>query len=254
LGQLTATAEMLIARAEADDVALRMVGSLAYRVHCGRHADKLDQLGREIPQDLDLVAPSRTFRQLEKVFGDCGFVMDEQVAMASDRTQLYFQERASGLGVDVYLGRLTYCHEIDFDGRLEQDSPTAPLAELWLTKLQIVELTGKDVSDMLVLLLEHELTDGEEPDTIDIERICGVLGADWGFYYTVENNLAKLEQSLVEISALDEGEKAIVAGRLERFRKGIEDTPKTRKWKMRQRVGPRVKWYQPVEEKHQPGF
>ena len=51
-------------------------------------------------------------------------------------------------------------------GRLEADSPTIPLTELLLSKLQIVQITEKDVVDTILLLLDHELASGDA-ETID---------------------------------------------------------------------------------------
>jgi hypothetical protein len=47
-------------------------------------------------------------------------------------------------------------HVVKFQNRLHVDSPTIPLAELALEKLQIVHLNEKDVKDMLMLFAAEE--------------------------------------------------------------------------------------------------
>ena len=65
--------------------------------------------------------------------------------------------------VDVLVDTLEMCHRFDFADRLQYATPTLPLAELLLSKLQVVKINRKDVLDALVLLAEHELgpDDGE---------------------------------------------------------------------------------------------
>jgi len=41
----------------------------------------------------------------------------------------------------------------------------------------------------------------------------------------------------------------VVRERIDRLADLVEKAPKTRKWKLRARIGPRVKWYQEVAEK-----
>ena len=51
--------------------------------------------------------------------------------------------------------------------------PTIPLAELLLSKLQIVKINEKDVVDAILLLLDHPLGVGDA-DTIDVDRIAAL--------------------------------------------------------------------------------
>jgi hypothetical protein len=58
----------------------------------------------------------------------------------------------------------TGAHTIDLRDRFELDDATLPLADLLLTKLQIVQLNEKDVLDILALLADHELDPSENPE------------------------------------------------------------------------------------------
>src|SRR5439155_9968021 len=154
----------------------------------------------------------------------------------------------SGMGVDVFFDELFFCHPIPLRDRLELDYPTITLADLVLEKMQIVEINPKDVKDSLVLLLEHPLESGQA-EGIDAAYIAQLLANDWGFYYTVTTNLGKLRHIGVEHGSLTESQWEIVGARISELKRTIEEEPKTRRWKLRARIGPRVKWYQEVAEK-----
>ncbi|HKI91936.1 MAG TPA: hypothetical protein VJ986_06520 [Gaiellaceae bacterium] len=145
-------------------------------------------------------------------------------------------DRADGLHVDVFRDTLNFNHPISLKGRLEADSPTIPLAELLLSKLQIVEATPTDLQDVALLAGDHEL--GEGADRLDANAVAETLAGDWGFWRTATATLEKAR-------AVAEG---AAADRLAALAERIEQRPKSARWKMRARVGDRVRWYQEVEE------
>lgn len=61
---------------------------------------------------------------------------------------------------------------VKFQNRLHVDSPTIPLAELALEKLQIVRLNEKDVKDMLMLFAAHPVGDHGGRRVRPSERRC----------------------------------------------------------------------------------
>ena len=63
--------------------------------------------------------------------------------------------------VDVLVDTLEMCHRLEFGDRLRMSRPTLPLAELLLSKLQVVKINKKDVLDALILLAEHPLADDD---------------------------------------------------------------------------------------------
>lgn len=65
--------------------------------------------------------------------------------------------------VDVFFDELNFCHKVDFRKRMDTDSPTISLADLVLEKLQIVEINEKDLKDLIVVNLEHPLSDSDRP-------------------------------------------------------------------------------------------
>jgi len=76
-----------------------------------------------------------------------------------------------------------------------------------------------------------------------------VIGADWGFCHTVEGNLAKVAE-LWERQPLP-GAAHDAGAQVRAIRAAIASAPKTRGWKMRSRIGERIRWYEtPKEVRH----
>jgi hypothetical protein len=138
--------------------------------------------------------------------------------------------------VDVFRDELNFNHPIQLKRRLERDRPTIPLVELLLSKLQIVEVTPKDLQDVVLLAADHDL--GKGPDALDTRAIAETLAADWGFWYTATTNLEQAR-------ALASGPSAV---RLAELARRVEEQPKSSRWRVRAKVGTRVRWYQEVEE------
>ena len=138
-------------------------------------------------------------------------------------------------------------HTVDFHRRLELDTPTITVTDLLLTKLQIHEFTANDLIDCIVLLAEYDLGTGGHR-MIDGGYVADIMRKDWGFYYTTRANLQKLKESLSDRPALPEDVAASVRSRLGQLDDAIERAPKTQRWKLRARVGSRVKWYEDVED------
>ena len=125
------------------------------------------------------------------------------------------------------------CHEIPFEGRLGVDAGTVPLAELLLTKLQIIELNEKDVRDAVALLHEHEVTDDDAG--LSGRRVAELCAADWGLWRTITRNLDSVGRHLDAY----EVDREVVAGRLSDLQERIEAAEKSRGWRLRARVGER---------------
>ena len=128
-------------------------------------------------------------------------------------------------------------HVIDFKGRLEVDYPTIPLADLLLEKLQIVHINEKDIKDSILLLLEHDVGEGDK-ETINMKRITKIMAEDWGFYYTSTTNLKKIGTFLPKYTNLTDEQRLAITSKIEKLLQGIENEPKKLGWKVRARVGP----------------
>jgi len=181
-----------------------------------------------------------------------GYVPDKQYNALYGHKQLYFVDPTWDRPVDVLVDRLEMCHRFDFDDRLGVDHPTLPLAELLLSKLQVVHINRKDVLDALILFVQYPLA-ANDREGISVPRITGLTSSDWGWWRTVTENLDKI-RLFYEVD-LKAGEldttspHRFEAGRqVEALRAAIDAAPKSTKWKLRARVGDRVPWYELPEE------
>ena len=101
---------------------------------------------------------------------------------------MLFHDNEHGRQVDVFVGAFRMCHEIPLSDRVRPGSDTVPLAELLLTKLQIIELNEKDIRDTVLLLHGHEVAD-QDDDAVNGARIAELCAADWGLWRTITANL-----------------------------------------------------------------
>ena len=244
-----AEALRIVDEAEAEGIRLRILGSLAYRIHCPVNLELFAKMERALT-DIDFAAEKKQSKDIKRFLGASGYVEDQRMTVSTEGSRYYFEHPETKLGVDVFMNELYFCHRIPFDGRLTLDRPTISTADLLLEKMQIVELNLKDITDTMVLLLEHPIgTDADGPETIDGAYIAKLLGEDWGFYYTVTTNLDKVGRKLLDNTAIDAAQAEVIRSRLEEVRGLMEDAPKSRRWRIRAKVGPKKQWYQDVAPK-----
>jgi hypothetical protein len=239
----------VVGDAEGQGIKLRILGSLAYRIHCPENLDLFAKMERDLT-DIDFAAEKRQSRQIKAFLSQSGYVEDERMTVSTEGSRYYFEHPETRLGVDVFMDELYFCHRIPFRGRLDLDQPTISTADLLLEKLQIVELNLKDITDSLILLLEHPVAssaDGRE--VIDGGYIAELLHDDWGFYHTVTTNLDKLGRFLPQYDAITPPQAELIRTRIDELRRLIEEKPKATRWKMRAKVGTKKKWYREVAPK-----
>lgn len=228
------------------DVILRVIGSLAFQMHCSKYGHLQEAMGRAYT-DIDFAAYGDQAREIKDLMEGLGYVENREVFMVSGGDRSIFDDYDTGLYVDVFYDKLDFCHVIHWDGRLEIDSPTIPLAELLLEKMQIVKINEKDVIDTIMLLLEHPLGDGDE-ETINIARVADLCAQDWGLWRTTTENLEKVRALTHHYPQLSAADRDVIAARIGEALRRIEAEPKPLAWRLRARVGDRVRWYNRVDE------
>lgn len=236
-------ARRVIDAARERGVYLRVIGGLAVKLHCpsAEHRSVARTYG-----DLDCVGYRSQREQIGRVLEDIGYLPNRRFNALQGHRRLLYEHPEGQFDVDVFLDVFVMCHELNFVNRLHLDEYTVPLPELLLSKLQIIELNEKDVKDIYAILYDHELGQVSDREIIDTRYIAQICGDDWGWYKTVTTNLDKV------IALADdylEGErKERITTRLRRLAQIIAETPKSMKWKMRARIGERVRWYDLPEE------
>lgn len=234
----------LVEAANTKNIQLRAIGGLAVQVHNKKnHPAFIREFG-----DLDFVVASKQRRDFEAFMPTVGYSAHKQFnTLNGDQRQIYYHND-NDMKIDIFVGDFEMCHKIPMENRLGADPVTIPLAELLLSKAQIVELNHKDLMDITSLLLNNEVGQGDV-DTINLQVLVQLCSQDWGLYKTTSINLQKVEEMMSkEDTVLAQVEKDLVSSRAREIQKTFEEMPKPLPWQIRDRVGTRVKWYIEVEE------
>jgi hypothetical protein len=229
--------------ADQNGLPLRLLGGVAIKL---RSKDGLRPAFERDYADLDWITPKGASREAQRFFESLGYSPQVRFNAIHGRERLLFFDEQHDRQVDVLIGVFRMCHEIRFGERLTLEPVTVPLAELLLTKLQIVQLNEKDVRDAFALLHGHpvEERDGDAINGAHVARLCA---SDWGLWRTFTANLAALEDHIDRYDLPDES-KSCIKGRVEKLLGRIEEEPKSFGWRMRAKIGDRKRWYELPEE------
>ena len=219
---------------------LRLLGGVAVWCHCP--SARNPPLARPYG-DADFMAPGRENKRITAFMEAHGYQADRMFNALHGASRLNFHDPARDRPVDVLLDRFVMAHELDLRDSASPDGLTISLADLLMTKLQVVSINEKDVRDLTALLLDHAFAAGD----IDMARILDATRNDWGLEHTMHRTLATLGQTIVSFG-LPADHIATVTGRIAELSAALNAAPKGAKWKMRARVGERVKWYEEPEE------
>jgi hypothetical protein len=219
-----------------------LLGGVAVRL---RAAEVPAGLERDY-KDLDFAVPKGAGKAAATVLREAGYEPEVAFNAMNGKERMLFHDPEHGRQVDVFVGSFRMCHEIPFGGRLAPGEPTVPLAELLLTKLQIVELNEKDVRDMVLLFWGHDVAE-RDGDSINARRVAELCAADWGLWRTITANLERCRQHLDEYPLLAAGRERVSA-RIGAVLERIEVEPKSRGWRLRAKIGERRRWYELPEE------
>ena len=196
--------------------------------------------------DVDLVTIRESRKGVTALLKIEGYVGDDMFNTLNGSKRLLFFDETNQRKLDVFVGEFSMCHVIPLTDRLERDPLTIPLAELLLTKMQVVELTERDQRDIYNLIFHHELSQGGGAG-IEADFIAAICARDWGLWRTSKATIEKCITNLAGYALAPET-SAVIIERLKALWKHIDDAPKSTKWRLRSRVGDRVRWYELPEE------
>lgn len=236
--------QRLLEAARANSLLMRAIGGLAIRAHCG---DLQKFFNREY-HDLDFVVGDADRRTIESFFQGTGYEANRQFNLLNGTKRQIYLDPDRDRHVDVFVGNFEMCHKLPMNGRLQMDPVTVPLAELFLSKAQIVELNRKDALDIASLLLFND-TGNADDGKINLDHIAKLCSQDWGLYKTTSINLKRVEEVVRDEKLnLTEAERGLILERVFNIQQTFETMPKSLAWQMRDKVGTRVRWYEEVEE------
>jgi hypothetical protein len=241
LADVVAEGERLLGLASDEGVPMRLLGGVAVRLK----APELPTPLRREYKDIDFATTKKAAQAADRLLRDAGYEPHVSFnAMHARERGLYFDE-ANGRQVDLFIHSFRMCHEIPLGDRLDVEDRTVPLAELLLTKLQIIEVNEKDIRDMVLLFHGHPIADHD--GAVNGARIAALCASDWGLWRTITANLERC-RSHVDDYALPAEDRERITQRFDDVLARIEAEPKTRGWRLRAKVGERKRWYDLPEE------
>jgi hypothetical protein len=227
----------------ADDLGLtvRTIGGTAIWEHSETMHEEPFERGY---RDVDFVATREDKDAVIELMQDLGYEQNKRFN-TMHRFQLEFQDPVNDRKADFIVDKFRFCHTWSLRNRLDLDHPTVPIEDLLLSKLQIAEISDRDVRDIVSMLNDHPIDPAEDPDHIDPGYIAGLCQSDWGLYKTTTMNLDRVD------SYVSEGDLPIetdtITARTATLRAHIEDEPKTLRWRLRSLIGERKQWYRRPE-------
>ena len=240
---IVAEAERLLAAAVAANVPVRLVGGLAVRMHLPPGTQPV--ITREY-KDIDLVTLKGKSRLVGEFMTRQGYEADRVFNTTNGHRRLLYYDVPHQRQVDVFVGAFEMCHSIPITERIQLHDSAIPLAELLLTKMQIVQLNEKDQFDIITMLYHNDVGDADD-GMVNANREAQLCAADWGLWRTTRMNTERTREALAS-PRTDPAVRDVVAPRLERLWEQVEAVPKSARWKMRNRVGDKVRWYEEPEE------
>ncbi|MFB6308818.1 MAG: hypothetical protein ABEH35_05760 [Haloarculaceae archaeon] len=234
-------AERVIEAADDRDLTVRLIGGTAIN----RHTES----AREEPfkrdyRDVDFVTVREEENAAEEMMTDLGYEANERFNTMR-RFRMEFFDPVNERKADYIVDRFDFCHAWSLRDRIDVDHPTVPIEDLLLSKLQIVEVSDRDVRDIVAMLTDHPVQRGDDTERIDPEYIAERCGNDWGLWRTVTYSLDRVEEYVEnEDLPIDEGE---IQSRIDALRTAIDEHSKSLRWRLRSIIGEHKQWYKRPE-------
>jgi len=236
-------AQRLAAEAERRAIPTRLLGGVAIQL---RSRGRVPPALQRSPADIDLISAKGSQPEVAALLQESGYRPDTAFNRLEGARRLLFHDDRNGRQIDVFVHEFEMCHTLPLHERLTLEPTTLPLAELALSKLQIVELNEKDRTDLYALLYAHAVGDEDGP-AVNGQRVGELCAADWGLWRTCALNLERLRGAL-PAAPVSASERTTIEQRLGALERAMEEAPKTRRWRLRSRVGDRVRWFKTPDE------
>lgn len=243
LPEPVAEGERIAEAAAARGLSLRLLGGVAVAVLCP--SSRRPPLQRSYG-DIDFATTGHSKKGVVALLEELGYAGEREFNMLHGQRRLCFWDESNRRQVDVFVDEANLCHRVELKSRIEVTPVTLPLADLTVLKLQVVETNEKDYLDLCAIFADHELT--ADDTGVNCDYIAHLTSSDWGLWRTVGIVSKRTEEFALRLPGFEAADR--VADRLRRLRSKLDTVPKSRRWKLRSRVGDRKRWYEIPEEVH----
>src|SRR5438093_9692684 len=114
-----------------------------------------------------------------------------------------------------------------------------------MTNIQNLKTNEKVIPHLITMLKDNEVVDQIAPgdkEVIDAGYVSRLCEEDWGLYKTISLTLGKVLSFLPKYELEPEAEQKLES-RINKLLQAIETVPKSFKWKLRDKVGEKKRWY-----------
>jgi len=237
MSDIIASAKAMIDAATQQGLSIRLLGGIAVAIHC---PDSVNP-GRSY-RDIDAYIPAKNQKAISTFLVQYGYIADKEFNVLNGDTRLLFHDPHTHRQLDIFVGEFNMCHRIPLS--IDAHPYTVAVAELLLTKLQIIKLNPKDAHDGCALLRTAQIgTSTSQAATR--QRLAQLCGQDWGLWRTLTLNLARCVQYTTTHCP---EYTPIVTHEAQAIQQFLDGAPKSLAYKMRAAIGDKVKWYEEPEE------
>lgn len=227
-------AKKIVQICNSQNIEIRLIGSVGLYYHIFENLKKNIYL-RHI-KDIDFILKDRkdAYKVIE-IFKENGFNYSHEMLVNSEAKRLiFFKENDDSILVDVFSNPFSFAETIDFKDVFSMDKFALSITDIFLTKMQRVNLSENDFTDIAAILKYVELSDNK--DSIQFRELKRILCNDWGFYKIFFENIDLIKNKYIDLSLT-----------IEKIKNYLESCPKTTKWKIRSILGASIPYYQNVE-------
>ncbi|BBG25479.1 hypothetical protein [Sulfuracidifex tepidarius] len=238
---LLGRAKEVIDKCESEGVTLRLIGGAAIAII----AEEGSKIFSRQYKDADYFGISNQSSKISSALEKIGMTPNKRFNALHGSVRLMFYDPVLETTIDIFLDEFNMCHKIILKNRLNVMKYTIPTSDLLLSKMQIVKITENDYKDILALLHDVNIGDKDDEHTLNVNYIAKLLSDDWGFYKTFSINVDNVKKYA---SSSYPDYFSSISKKLDEIMEHVEKHPKSMKWKMRSKVGEKVKWYEEPED------
>ena len=221
-------------------ILIRALGSVGFYLKLQKHY-KLYSYYRKPLGDIDIIIRKDNVFKLEGFFNELGFTENNNFKMLFGYQRRVYNT-SNGITIEVYLDDLYLCQKIVIQERIYLDNPTLCYTDLFLSKIQRVNLTLKDIFD-LTLLLDNISIVNKDPEGLNILYLQKLCAKDWHWWKTLNTNLLNLlEQPNIKFI-----NHVKLKMKINTILNGINSNKKSLKWHIRNILGDKIRWYDHIE-------
>lgn len=230
----------LVHKAQEEGCTLRAFGSVGFYLKLQKF-NNLYSSYREPLGDIDLVVQSKDILNLDKLFTGLSFSENTNFKrLFGYQRRIYYA--SNGITIEVYLDDLSLCQKVSIHERINLDSPTLCCTDLFLSKIQRIPLTSKDVFDLSLLLVSTPIG-MKDPDGVNVSHIENLCNTNWRWWKTITTNL----QQLTEQSKFSFIDQSMLTLHITSIMNAANSKRKTIPWYFRSFLGDNIRWYEKVE-------